>query len=269
MEALRARLREAAAVNAALLAELAAAGVLDGASEHDLLGVVGSLEDVGRMMDAARVLAAGEVADRCRRGAGLTTLADRVGCTSPRDLLERVARVSATTARARLKLGTQTRPGITLTGDRLPAEYDLVRRGLTSGRLGVDSAVVITQALSTMKVGAPTDTYSRFLPAELELVCAAIGAAPTLDSAALPPVPPAVTAEQAAVWGEVLNPDGTAPSTRTFDTRSFHLGRSRDGMVPVSGLLTPEVAGTVQAVFDALTNPRQSLRFLTAEDRAA
>jgi hypothetical protein len=36
----------------------------------------------------------------------------------------------------------------------------------------------------------------------------------------------------------------------------------------VSGLLTPEVAGQVRRVFDTLINPRQSLTFLTEEQRA-
>ena len=54
-----------------------------------------------------------------------------------------------------------------------------------------------------------------------------------------------------------------------FDSRAFSLHRPKDGLIPISGLLLPEVAGQVQRVFDTLTNPRQSLKFLTDAQRAA
>jgi hypothetical protein len=73
----------------------------------------------------------------------------------------------------------------------------------------------------------------------------------------------------AATWASVLRPDGAEPSTRVFASRGFGLGRERDGIIPVHGALLPEVAGIVQRVLDTLTNPRQSLRFLTDEARAA
>jgi hypothetical protein len=157
---------------------------------------------------------------------------------------------------------------VTLTGQPVPAEFDAVRRGLVTGRLGVDSAVIITSMLSDAKVGVPTDELRLHRQGEHELVCAAIGAAPAPDAPALPPVPPAETAEQAGVWKAVLNADGPCPADR-MGARGFTLRPVREGLVPVSGMLLPEVAGQMQAVFDSLTNAHQSLKFLTNEQQRA
>ncbi|MET0860147.1 MAG: hypothetical protein ABW091_03870, partial [Microbacterium sp.] len=193
MESLGQRMREAVAANRALLAEAAAVGVMGGLSDQDLLLVAAVSEDSGRATDALRVLAAGEVADRSRPVLGAESLAKRMGFPTPAELLEHVTRVDLPTARARLRLGAQTRQHTTLTGELLPAEFDAVRAGLACGRLGVDSAHTITRILSQAKRGAPTDTYSRFVPAEHELVCAAIGEPVEPGAAAEPPVPPSIT----------------------------------------------------------------------------
>ena len=269
METFQTRMREAIAVGAAVLAEVTAVGMLPGSADEELLAGAALMEEFGRLADAGRIAFAGEVADRSRAILGPQTLPDRVGCATAVELLERVARISPQTARARLKLGAQTRPEVSLTGEVLPAPFDVVRRGLATGRLGVDSATVITTALTKAMVGCPTDTLSRFLPAEHELVCAAIGAAPSADTSALPPVTPTETNDQASVWVLALNPDGAEPSVTEFESRSFRLHRPRNGLIPVSGSLLPEVAGQLQAVFDATTNVRSSLKFLTDEERAA
>ena len=269
MEALQSRMQEAIAAATPLLAETTAVGVLPAVPDEELLTGAAFMEELGRLVDAGRIAYAGEIADRSRKILGPQALPDRFGCATPVELLERVTRVSAQTARARLMLGTQTRPELSLTGEVLPAPFDVVRRGLATGRLGVDSATIITSALSKAMVGLPTDTLSRFLPAEHELVCSAIGAAPSADAPALPPVTPSETEAQASVWVLAMNPDGAEPTVTEFESRAFRLHRPRNGMIPVSGSLLPEVAGHLQAVFDAMCNQRSSLTFLTDEERAA
>src|SRR4051794_23094452 len=143
MEALRTRFPDTIEQVRSLVGELAAPGALPASSDADLLEDARWVEELGRFADTARILMAGEVAARCGAVAGPTTLADRAGCATPTELLERVARVSPATARLRLKLGARTRPGLTLTGQPVPAEFDAVRWGLTTGRLGVDAALVI------------------------------------------------------------------------------------------------------------------------------
>ncbi|MGO7983769.1 DUF222 domain-containing protein, partial [Rhizobium johnstonii] len=60
------------------------------------------------------------------------------------------------------------------------------------------------------------------------------------------------------------------PSFTEFQQRGITTGRPLPGggLVPVKGLLLPEVAGKLQRLFDALTNPRQTGRFLTPEQQA-
>ncbi|KQX07398.1 hypothetical protein ASC59_06405 [Leifsonia sp. Root1293] len=262
-------MRQAIAAATPLLAETTAVGVLPSATDEDLLSGAALMEELGRLVDAGRIAYAGEVADRSRKILGPSALPERFGCSTPGKLLEHVVRVSPQTARARLKLGTQTRRGLSLIGEALPAPFDVVRRGLATGRLGLDSATTITTALSKAMVGAPTDTLSKFLPAEYELVCSAIGVSPGADAPALPPVTPTETDDQASVWVQVLNPDGAEPSVTEFESRAFRLHRPKNGLIPISGALLPEVAGQVQAVFDATCNVRSSLTFLTDDERAA
>ena len=159
-----------------------------------------------------------------------------MGFPTPAELLEHVTRVGLPTARARLRLGTQTRQNTTLTGEVLPAEFDAVRAGLVCGRLGIDSARTITRILSQAKRGAPTDTYSRFVPAEHELVCAAIGVPVEPGAVAEPPVPPSITEIHAHTWAAYLNPDGAEPTEKEFASRGFWFQPARNGMIPCGGL---------------------------------
>ncbi|KQX07594.1 hypothetical protein ASC59_07585 [Leifsonia sp. Root1293] len=262
-------MREAVAATRALLAEAADAAVVPALSDRDMLAFTAATEDAGRALDAVRVIAAGELAHRSRTILGSESLAKRMGFQTAAELMEQMIRISTPAARARLRLGSQTRPAITMTGDELPAEFDAVRAGLATGRLGIDSAQVITRVLSAAKAGAPTDTYSRFVPAEHELVCSAIGAAAEAGVPALPPVTPSCTRDEAQVWAEFLNPDGAEPTEKQFASRGFWFKPAPNGMIPFSGLAVPELAASMQAVFTAMTNPRQSERFMPEHELAA
>src|SRR4051812_13006691 len=90
MEALRDRFQEAIEQVRSLVAELGAPRTLPGTSDPELLEGARWVEQLGRLADAARITMAGEVAARCGAVAGPTTLADRVGCATPAELLERV-----------------------------------------------------------------------------------------------------------------------------------------------------------------------------------
>ncbi|MCI2956214.1 HNH endonuclease [Agromyces atrinae] len=227
-------------------------------TDDALLGLLGRAENLGRAVDALRVLVAAEVGDRARPELGTESLAHRRGCGSAAELVERVTRVSSVTARARLRLGARVHRCTGFTGAPLPAAFDAVRDGLVSGLLGWDAAQTITTALTVAGRGTPTDMLGGLRAAEHELVCAATGVSPAPDVAALPPVMHAETKLQAATWVEVLNPDGAEPSERDFAARHVRLLPARGGWVPITGLLAPEVAGQVQRVFDALCNPRQA-----------
>lgn len=61
---------------------------------------------------------------------------------------------------------------------------------------------------------------------------------------------------QAKVWAEYLDPDGSAPDERDEERRFLALHRARHGLVPVTGLLLPQVAAMLRTYVDAWTNPR-------------
>ncbi|KQO97046.1 HNH endonuclease signature motif containing protein [Leifsonia sp. Leaf264] len=261
MESLRTRIEEAAAHTAALLGEASAMLGSGAASERDMIGLLAAAEDMGRASDALRVVAAGAVGDGSRPGLGTDSLAGRCGAASATELIERVARVSAETARDRIRLGRRLHPRGSLGGEILPAEFESVRVAFDTGRLGVDHAQIITGMLAKASIGVPTDMLENVRRAEHELVCAALGEPAEPGGAAPPPATVFETKDYAAVWAAVLDPDGAEPRFRDVESRGVRLHPARDGLIPISGLLLPEVAGLVRRVTESMTNPRQSLRF--------
>lgn len=61
---------------------------------------------------------------------------------------------------------------------------------------------------------------------------------------------------QAKLWAEYLDPDGAAPDDRDDERRFLTVHAARRGLVPISGLLLPEVAATLRKYADAWTSPR-------------
>lgn len=66
-----------------------------GWSDHELLTNTAALEALGRLVDAHRAAAAGEVAERSRVELGDQRLSTRRGCRSAAELVERVTQASA------------------------------------------------------------------------------------------------------------------------------------------------------------------------------
>jgi Domain of unknown function (DUF222)/HNH endonuclease len=74
---------------------------------------------------------------------------------------------------------------------------------------------------------------------------------------------------QAQAWATFLDQDGPEPDDeRAMRRRGFRIGRARDGLIPVSGELLPEVAAGLTRLFDAHLAPRSGGGFLTAAERA-
>jgi hypothetical protein len=231
-------------------------------SDHELLAATRSIEAVGRVIDAHRAACAGEVAERSRVELGDQRLSARSGCRSASELLERVTEVSGVEARRRIALGSATRVRTGLTGDILEADFPAVAAALADGELGADAAGTIIRELHRTR---PVADPVAFGAAERELVDAATG---TGDAA-----PIRCTADelrvQAQTWAAILDQDGPEPDDeRAMRRRGFRLGRARDGLVPVTGELLPEVAGGLTRLFDAHLAPRSGGGFVTDEERA-
>ncbi len=59
------------------------------------------------------------------------------------------------------------------------------------------------------------------------------------------------------VWSMFLDQDGTEPrESRALRKRRLSIGVCRDGIVPISGNLLPEVAAQFQRLVDSITNPK-------------
>jgi hypothetical protein len=214
-----------------------------------LVAALRETESIGRRVDALRVALAGEAAERSRRELGPDGLAQRLGCRNPVELVQRVTGCSATSANRRIRLGRATRAATSFTGEVLPARFAHVAEALEEGLLGTDAAAAIVDVLTpALQVTTP----KRVRVAESEIVSGCVGSDPG--------EPPAFDADcvrlQASVWHSVLDPDGAAPSERDVERRCLRLLAPLHGLVPVTGMLMPEVAGALRQYTDACTNPR-------------
>ena len=234
-----------------------------GWSDHELLANTAALEALGRLVDAHRAACAGEVAERSRVELGDQRLSTRRGCRSAAELLERVTQASASEVRRRIALGSATRARSGFTGECIEAAFPLVAAALAEGELGADAACTIIRELDRARTVAD---HAALATAEQALVAEATGSG---DGA-----PVRCTADelrvQAQAWSTFLDQDGREPDEeRAMRRRAVRLGRARDGLVPVSGDLMPEVAAKLTRLFDAHLSPRSGLGFHTDEERAS
>ncbi len=247
---------------AAGLAEALTCSGMRGFDDDGLLQVTTAVEVLGRRVDALRVAAAGEVADRSRPELGTGQLSAKKGCRTPGELLERITLVSGHTARRRMRLGQQLRTRRSLGGEPLPPLFPATAIGLATCAIGVDAADAILTALTPTLRCTDLDSVQA---AEGELVASATG------TSAETPVPASADEVrlQGSVWRAVLAPDGSRPDDHAMRSRGIRLGRERDGIVPVSGALMPEIAGKFRRLFDAYLSPKSAPVAFLAEEEAA
>lgn len=228
-------------------------------SDADLLELVRGAEEVGRVVDAARVLLAGEVERRSRPSLGADRLCARYGCRNAAELIVRLTNVSRRTATDRIRLAEPLMPSWSLVGDPLPAVLPELSGALETGTLGVDATRTVARALtSALSHGADPVQVG---VAEAELVGAATRPPDDGDPTGPCGPGPGMAADQvgvmAQVWQAYLDPDGAAPDEgRGLQRRGITLGRRHKGTVSLRGELLPEVAAQLQRLFDAYLSPR-------------
>jgi 5-methylcytosine-specific restriction protein A len=237
----------------------------DGArlSDDDLIVAMRALESLGRLVDAHRAAFAGEVGERSRAELGDQRLSTRRGCRSAAELVERVTQVSAFEARRRIVLGSATRARVGFSGESIDPEFPAVAAALAGGELGSDAAGTIIRELDRAR---PHADRLAFAAAEQALVAEALGRG---DGG-----PVRCTSDelrvQAQAWSTFLDQDGREPDDeRAMRRRGLRLGRARDGLIPLSGELMPEVAARLTRLFDAHLSPRAGLGFHTDDERAS
>ncbi|WP_160140990.1 HNH endonuclease signature motif containing protein, partial [Cryobacterium shii] len=220
-----------------------------------------AVEQLGRRVDALRVATAAAIADRSRPELDTGRLSVRKACITPSDLIQRVTLVSRPTAQRRIRLGAQLRTRFTLARQALPPAFPATAAGLASGEIGLDSVdAILTALVPTLRC---TD-LDQVQAAESELVAAATGGGGDHPVA----VPADEIRIQALVWKTVIAPDGSGPDDRAMQSRGLRLGRERDGIIPLSGSLMPEIGGKLQRLFDAYLSPKSApVAFLTEKQR--
>ncbi|GAA4197901.1 HNH endonuclease signature motif containing protein [Microbacterium oryzae] len=266
-----------------------AAAQLDGAApsvrelrDADLVALVGVVEHLGRAVDALRVRVAGEVAFRSCR-ADDAALADRYGCRTGTELLERLTGASSRELRGRARLDESTRTRTALTGEDLAPRLEHVAAGLASGLLGMEAAAGIMKAVDTARRGGGDPERVELM--ERHLVAIATG---TIDPDAQPgdgaddeegrseadplatlaPVPPlSVVNLHAQAWIDVLTADGAEPDhDGAMRQRSLTLTPLPSGAFRINGVLVPEAGALLQALLSAHTNPARNVRFTSDGD---
>jgi hypothetical protein len=239
------------------LAPGAVAGIRD-LGDDALVDAARTLEeDCGRLVDAARLAIAAEVEHRSLRMLGSESLAAKRGCRSGTELLERTTGAAVNTIRKRIRLGEKLRDRSNLVGEVWPAEFSVVAAAVADGRLSQDFAAAIVDELAPAAHRANTD---HLRAAQTALV----------ESAATPTMTAEELRIQAVVWRAYLDPDGVQPDEEeALAKRGIRLGRVNGGLVPISGNLTPLVAGQLERLFNAYLTPRRSPSFLDAEAEAA
>jgi len=228
---------------------------LSGLRDDDLLLHLAEVERLGRLVDALRVAAAGEVDARSGRERGNDSLSGHYQCTTAAQLVELVTLTSSAEAARRVRVGRAITASPNLIGAPLPAAFEHVAGAISAGRLGVDAAAAIIRHLTEASRSASPETVRE---AEAMLV----QQAETL--------PAEFVAQLAQRTCATLDPDGVKPRENELRRqRRFHLGREVDGMTPFSGLADPVNAGLLRAALSERTAPSRQPRFFDANDVAA
>lgn len=263
-------------------------------NDDDLLAELRVLEEVGRLVDAGRMFAAGLVAQRSDTSKGTQRLCAREGFTKPEDMIAQVTGTSARTVRERIRqaeplqhveeaAGPSTdHPKALQLDTNQSVPFPLLRRAVREGLISPDAASVITAALGpARKSGVPA---LRVAEAECALLAAAMGADAVTSrahvfgdaaEALLTEVgrsgtqPGAMALTQlsrlARSWSRMLaqesDPDGGQEDSRASrhrrEARRFlTIHALREGTRRVEGELLPETAAQLERLLDAYLNPR-------------
>jgi hypothetical protein len=234
-------LREAIADAVALLAEPVGGLTPGRLSAVDYVAAVREVEDLGRLVDAARVVLAGEAENRT--GGPVDTLA-ALGYASAVDAVATLTSVSDAEAKRRIRVGTALNAGVTLTGAETGPTHPAIASAVLAGTVGLEAASVLVGALDG--VASRVDAMV-LAEAEEALVHLAAG------TPEHPPLRVDLVRVQARAFAEAIDPDGALPrEERARRRRQFTIGRETiDGLVPVHGLLTLDVGSSLRRLVNA------------------
>ncbi|MFT0762252.1 DUF222 domain-containing protein [Actinomyces sp. F1_1611] len=210
---------------------------------------VQALEILGQIVNTAQTSMAG-LAARVEREGG-REIGQQYGCKDSNELVRRMTGSSYRAVRERQQLGEKILPQASEPG----AEPPLARLAAAMGQGTVSEASgkIIANTLDHLAGATPIQRAQ----VEADLVARASGQ--DGDGSAHPALAASLgeLRAQAGSWERELGARRREAEKRTFESRSFDLAPQPNGMVRVSGLLTPEVAAAYLALADAINSPRQ------------
>ncbi|PCE13381.1 hypothetical protein AUC47_08880 [Microbacterium sp. SZ1] len=200
--------------------------------------------------------------------AGDVDLPHSAGCRNENELLRRALLVDTGGASRLVKVVDLVRRQSSLTsGERLPARWPALREALLDGVVGTAGFLAATAPIEKVVDRIGLDGR---LGADECLADAARGAHDAPES--IPAGGDACDADRASGRGPapmpedlrllaealvgLLDPDGEEPADEAARRRGITVGRLRNGLRPISGALTPEVAAQLELIFDAQNNPK-------------
>lgn len=213
-----------------------------GLDDAELLELKRELAEIRRRLDAADAAVSAEIANRSRPELGYDGLAQRLGARTPEKLIQRVAGVTARDARTQIRVGGLV---ASLTDATAPVDPWLrpVAAAVAAGELSLDAADAIRTGLgsagSGVTVAALSEAAERLLRQVRELTVEQLAARAREARASL-------DVQLVAEREELMR-----------SQRYLHLIPRADGMTRLDGLLDPESAAQVAAVYDASTSPRR------------
>ncbi|WP_409047554.1 DUF222 domain-containing protein [Microbacterium sp. HA-8] len=239
-----------------------AGGAFETLGDDDLLAVMGALAAIARRVEGALVEAVGVVEARSQ-GARSDRLSARAGCRSVSELVQRVTRVSPHAASGMIRAGRVVhRDRALASGEWLEPTLPALRDALVAGEVGVEAVNAIAGPLTDAAARAARDDV---LAADAFLADAARGLRDRdvdvdvdVDAGVRGPAPSVADLRAMAhLWASAIDADGAEPvEAGALRGRGLALGVPRRGLVPLSGMLLPEVAAQLQTIFDALMSPR-------------
>ncbi|WP_040165413.1 DUF222 domain-containing protein [Microbacterium gorillae] len=237
------RTRETMAHAVADLRSILVSGTLDTADRDDMLGFMIGVGDLYRQVEATLVIGTGVIEKRSATAERFDVASD---CRSANEVMQRTTGAAPTTIKRWSRLAAVVKPERTLaSGEVRPAEFPALRDALTTGALGADGLEAATRPLREIK-----DRVASTDLAEVDEVLAAM----TTTTGA--PVMCATLRELSLRLATDLDLTGAeAEEEKAFQGRALRLGVKRNGLVPITGQLVPDVAGALSVLLDSINNP--------------
>ncbi|WP_166404663.1 HNH endonuclease signature motif containing protein [Labedella endophytica] len=234
-------LREGIATAISVLAEPVGTLAPGRLSASDYIAALREVEDLGRLVDAARIALAGEAEKRTQ---GPIDTLGALGYASAVDAVAMLTSAADRDAKRRIRIGESLNAGMSLTGAETGCAHPVVAASVFAGNLSIDVSTIIIDALDG--VGNRVDE-SVLRQAEESLVELAAG---TPDH---PPLRADLVRGQVQLFLELIDPDGSLPREEAARRkRCLRIGReTQDGLIPVHGLLTLEVGASLKRLVDA------------------